>query len=372
MKPAFLSDYTRIVTKAIPAEFPDNYDAYRFGPESAKEKLRSLRYAIRRKLAEMGLVTASAARKVMLSGKLFVAPHLPDLEWLYEHLEDQESRDLLVSLIAFRALGRRKVKLACNNPAYWANIHRVEKCASSTESIDASFSGWRLPKIDLRQLQVPVTLFMTAKGASTTFFEQQYRCVTADGPIEVSEKDVAIDAGACWGDTALYFATKAGPLGRVFSFEFLPANLEIFHRNLDLNPHLKDRIEVVKNPVWSSSGQTLFVNANGPATQVGTAALATDSLTVNTLSIDDFVSRNSLNRLDFLKMDIEGAEMAALKGAESALRRFKPKLAITVYHSLADFWLVPQYLESLGLNYRFYLRHFTIHSEETVLFAKAA
>jgi len=45
-----------------------------------------------------------------------------------------------------------------------------------------------------------------------------------------------------------------------------------------------------------------------------------------------------------------------------------PKLAITAYHDFNDFWMIPQYLESLGLGYRFYLRHFTIHAEETVLF----
>jgi len=51
------------------------------------------------------------------------------------------------------------------------------------------------------------------------------------------------------------------------------------------------------------------------------------------------------------------------------LRKFQPRLAITVYHRLRDFWEIPQYHRSLGLGYRFYLRHFTTHAEETVLFA---
>jgi hypothetical protein len=45
-----------------------------------------------------------------------------------------------------------------------------------------------------------------------------------------------------------------------------------------------------------------------------------------------------------------------------------PKLAITVYHDFKDFWEIPQFLDRLGLGYRFYLRHFTIHEEERVLF----
>jgi hypothetical protein len=75
--------------------------------------------------------------------------------------------------------------------------------------------------------------------------------------------------------------------------------------------------------------------------------------------------------VDFIKMDIEGAEMQALRGAEESIRRFRPKMAITVYHSLEDFWEIPKWIAQLGLGYRFYLRHFTIHQEETVLFGVA-
>ena len=44
---------------------------------------------------------------------------------------------------------------------------------------------------------------------------------------------------------------------------------------------------------------------------------------------------------------------------------------MSVYHNLSDFWTIPRYIESLDLGYKFYLRHFTIHAEETVLFAVA-
>ena len=83
----------------------------------------------------------------------------------------------------------------------------------------------------------------------------------------------------------------------------------------------------------------------------------------------DVFRKPSFPKVDFTKIDIEGAELAALNGAEKSIRRFKPDMAITVYHSLEDFWQIPQYLDSLNLGYVFYLRHFTIHAEETVLFA---
>jgi len=370
---SFLADYNRVLLDSVGNNHRDNFDTRRFGTQRAID-LSSIRSSASRLvsqlLAKAGFARTRVVFPLLRGGISFVQPHLADLEWLYHHLADDESRKLLVQLIAYRALGLRHVKLPLNRPEHWKSIETVEKAAKGCETIDSGFMGFQLARIDLRQLGVPVTLFTVPAGASVQFLEQQYRCVTADAaPIEAADGEVVIDAGACWGDTALYFAAKVGPLGRVFSFEFLPENLQVFRRNLDLNPHLKDRVVLVEHPVWSSSDQTLFINGNGPATRVELVPSAPNAPSIKTLSIDDLVARHGLDRLDFIKMDIEGAELSALRGAETALRRFRPELAITVYHSLSDFWAVPQFLEALGLGYQFYLRHFTIHAEETVLFA---
>jgi len=214
-------------------------------------------------------------------------------------------------------------------------------------------------------------MFTGPSVSAHTFVHQQYRCETAEGTIECAVGDVAVDAGGCYGDTALYFAHKAGPGGRVVSFEFLPVNVSVFRRNMELNPDLAARIRLYENPVYSTSEQELFVVGNGPGTRVLPTSSDPKALKVQTLKIDDLVASGDFPRIDFIKMDIEGAELEALKGGESVLRQFKPKLAITVYHDFKDFWTIPQYLDSLGLGYRFYLRHFTIHAEETILFAIA-
>ena len=88
-----------------------------------------------------------------------------------------------------------------------------------------------------------------------------------------------------------------------------------------------------------------------------------------TTTIDDTVEQHLLDRLDFIKMDIEGAEIHALKGAEKSLTKFHPKLAISLYHSIDDFRAIPRSLDSLGLRYKYYLEHHTIYENETVLFA---
>ena len=91
---------------------------------------------------------------------------------------------------------------------------------------------------------------------------------------------------------------------------------------------------------------------------------------MQTDSIDNLVDTNGLRRVDFVKMDIEGAEMDALIGGERTIRSHRPRLAISVYHSLQDFVRIPKWIDSLGLGYKFYLDHFTIHLEESVLFAR--
>ena len=83
------------------------------------------------------------------------------------------------------------------------------------------------------------------------------------------------------------------------------------------------------------------------------------------------MTEQGLDRLDFIKMDIEGAEIEALKGAEASIRHFKPKLAICLYHRLSDFHDIPRLLSNLDLGYVFHIRHFTVHAEETMLFATA-
>jgi hypothetical protein len=92
----------------------------------------------------------------------------------------------------------------------------------------------------------------------------------------------------------------------------------------------------------------------------------------STDSIDALVQRGAIGRVDFIKLDIEGSELSALRGADSTLRRFRPRLAIAAYHRPDDLVTIPEYLDSLGVGYRFRLGHFTIHREETVLFAAAA
>ena len=69
-------------------------------------------------------------------------------------------------------------------------------------------------------------------------------------------------------------------------------------------------------------------------------------------------------------MDIEGSETAALIGAIETIKKFKPKLAIAIYHSVDDLVNIPTWILNLDLDYEIFIGHYTIHAEETVCFAK--
>ena len=152
------------------------------------------------------------------------------------------------------------------------------------------------------------------------------------------------------------------------AFECIPSNLEAFGRNVDLNLHLKERVRLVANPVWDLSGRKLPYIDWGPGSRVIDDIDRLCDGTAETATIDESLDRLGLARVDFIKMDVEGAELAALRGAEASIRKHRPKLAISVYHSLEDMETIPRYLAGLDLGYRFCLDHHTIYGNETVLF----
>lgn len=303
-----------------------------------------------------------------------IEEYLPGLASLYSNLADATSRTTMVRVVAYRLLGCTKVKLPRNSPRYWAARRDLQVLADRTDSLSTDFLGarWTLHRFDLRTMGIPVQLYATLAGALTIFVLKQYEYGASTPPVRVEQGDVVIDAGGCWGDTALAFAAAAGAAGHVYAFEFVPSNLEFLSRNLEMNPALRDRIEVVEHPLWSETGVVFHCNNNGPASRVSREPFDGARFTATSSSIDAFVPSRDLPRVDFIKMDIEGAEPFALEGALETVKRYRPKLAISLYHSWHDFVEVPRMLAELDLNYRFYLDHFTIHHEETVLYAQPA
>lgn len=346
----------------------ENYDAERFGETRETFRARAgLR--LRAWLRKCGLMVIPgsddqlAEKFARLDGKVDALAEVCRL------LVDEYSKTLLPELVAFRVLGNRRIKLPTNNPEYWRQKRLAESLIVSNENIPVGFLDWKLNRFDLHRLKIPVELFFTANGVLKTFLLRQYEYRHPPKTIRAEPGQIVIDGGGCWGDTALYFSNLVGENGRVYCYEFVPDNLKVLQKNLELNPALGKRVELVKKALSDRSGEQLFFQAQGPASTVSKENPSANLDTVETLAIDDLVIQQGIPRVDFIKMDIEGAELKALQGARNTIQKWRPTLAIALYHDLSDFVTIPKFLESLGVGYRYHLDHFTIHKEETILFA---
>jgi FkbM family methyltransferase len=146
------------------------------------------------------------------------------------------------------------------------------------------------------------------------------------------EDGVAVDVGANFGWYTCHFADHVGPKGRVFAFEPLPEFHSILRRNLELNG-LLERAELVSKAVSDREDGSLemFRFETLPAGHASAYSLGREDavpLAVDVTTIDQSLSH--LTRVDLMKLDIEGHELAALRGARATLSRLQPVVCFEV------------------------------------------
>jgi FkbM family methyltransferase len=187
------------------------------------------------------------------------------------------------------------------------------------------------------------------------------------GLVEPRKGWVAFDVGAYKGETSIWLAGKLGSLGKVFAFEPNPKTSLVLQSNVDLNdsPEMAP-IRVVPLGIGASSGTRSFVGTADGSSYIDDAG-ETD---IQVTTIDGFMGQDGMDRVDFIKMDIEGGEVDAVKGAKATLRDFAPSLAICVYHRPRDLPDVVAAIRQARPDYQFYLSHKSPGLTETVLFAR--
>jgi FkbM family methyltransferase len=344
----FLSELLRDTQRR---EF-NNTDQLRFpGSSTPKRSIREkiIRLAESRGFCRVATVDQDRLREVLKT---------EGLEDAYRLFHDQFSRDLFVKLLAYRILGHQHVRLPLNNEQYWKARRSVDQYVEKRGSVTGIPIVGSLDLINFKGIRLQAH----ALNILNTFLLEQYGCARAG--IGVRQGDVVVDAGGCWGDTALYFAQSAS---KVFCFECIPSNAKIIDENLGMNSGLSGKVKVIRKALWNRPQERLVFKETGPASRPSSDQGGID---VETETLDHFVSESSLDRVDFIKMDIEGSEPEALIGAEQTIRKHRPQLAISIYHDVNHFASIPKWIANLDLGYRLYLDHFTIHAEETVLFAR--
>ena len=144
---------------------------------------------------------------------------------------------------------------------------------------------------------------------------------------------VACDVGSHLGYLALVLARLAGPSGRVYAFEPLPRHVKLLRRTLARNRLAQ--VTVVAQAVGVHTGRaTLEEWPNDAMNRVveGIADWKGKTVQVPITTLDDWTARvEGLHRLDLIKLDIEGQELAALQGAAGLLRRYRPAIVCEIH-----------------------------------------
>jgi FkbM family methyltransferase len=288
----------------------------------------------------------------------------------YLRLADQASKKLFLDLIVFHLAGWVHVKLDTNTPQYWSLCERAKQLPATPSTFP--YTGLFGPLLHFENIEYlghALKVDCWRGGAIWNFISGQYYFARDSVTIAPQPNDHVVDAGACFGDTALAFAATVGRDGRVYAFEPIGKHLDIIRHNVAQNPQFTDVIRVFPFGLGNvSQGDSAPLQANFLSPGFSMNAIS-DSAKLPVETLDNLIRKGAIERVDFIKMDVEGFELKALCGAQETLRRFRPRLAISVYHRPQDMFEVPALLDSLGLGYKFYLDHYTIHGEETVLYA---
>lgn len=112
---------------------------------------------------------------------------------------------------------------------------------------------------------------------------------------------------------------------------------------------------VVENFGLGSFKHKIKYTSNGSMSQFDSNGQETAEIT----TLDSYVREKKIPRVDFIKLDVEGAEMDILKGAISTIVRFKPILALSAYHKWDDFWTLMNFVKSIRSDYEFAMRQYT-------------
>lgn len=297
-------------------------------------------------------------------------------EWVHAHadalwetrslLADEMSRLLFDSTLVLNATGYRNYYFPRIDFDDFVEV--LDERDFDSPGFPSDYLGVPLREFELGipGRNMPASLRMITTRPQIRLLNSYRQYFVSRGGMEILPRpgDVVFDCGACIGEIALLFAALAAPRGEVHLFDPMPLHTRFCQLQAGLNPAFGDMFHI----------NTLAIGARTNSATVARAD--TNRIVPNAVSegdfpctsIDDYV-KTGPGRVDFVKMDIEGAEMDALAGAAQAIQEFRPRLAISGYHRPEDLWEIPARIVALNPGYRLAFGHHTPIGWESVFYA---
>jgi FkbM family methyltransferase len=175
--------------------------------------------------------------------------------------------------------------------------------------------------------------------------------------------DIVIDGGAYDGDTVKSFM-KYAECKRIIALEPSPNNFSALLKNTQ---RYSPKMTYLKQGLWHKPDTIKFIQH--PETPTGNHVAVYGEISIETISIDRLMIDLGIPAIDLIKMDIEGSELKALEGAQECIKKFKPKLQISIYHNMEDLWSIPLFVNNLKPQYRFFIGHHSHDAHESILYA---
>lgn len=169
------------------------------------------------------------------------------------------------------------------------------------------------------------------------------------------DDEVFIDCGAYNGITLKTFLQENKNFDKYYGFEPDRNNFDLLKEYVSQLPeNVKNKIKIMNKGVYNSDDKVRLYSLKGPGSFV--SDIGKD--VISTIKIDTALNGE---RASYIKMNIEGSEIEALKGAKQTLSAFHPKLAIAGYHKTWDLWEIPLLINQYYDGYKFYLRSYMNH-----------
>lgn len=177
------------------------------------------------------------------------------------------------------------------------------------------------------------------------------------------EEGVFIDGGCYDCSTSVAFINWCKDNYRkIYGFE---PDAENYKKCKDKIKYLNlENIEILNKGLWDCTEELSFIANQEQGSRIVNEDSVVEKILVT--SIDETAGDEEVT---FIKLDVEGAELKALQGAKNTILKNRPKLAISIYHKLEDIFEIPAYILSLNSDYKFFLRHYQLSENETILYA---